>query len=79
MDLIDLILFPLYVLLFYIFFWWRRKYIADPLLKKYHKQGFWIKVVGTIAFTIFHTKISQGDSTDLYFAEGDQYRGDDQG
>lgn len=70
MDLIDLILFPLYVLLFYIFFWWRRKYIKDPILKKYHKQGFWIKVVGTIAFTIFHTKISQGDSTDLYFAEG---------
>ncbi|MEO6719164.1 MAG: hypothetical protein ABIN67_02320 [Ferruginibacter sp.] len=70
MELKDLILFPLYVLLFHIFFRWRRKRIEDPLLKKYHKQGFWIKVLGTLAFTIFYTKLSSGDSTDLYFAEG---------
>ena len=71
MGLTDLILFPLYVLAFHLFFSSRRKHIEDPVLKKYHKQGFWIKVVGTIAFTFFHTKISPGnDSTGLYFAEG---------
>ena len=70
MGLKDLILFPFYVLLFHLFFAWRRRRIEDPLLKKYHRQGFWIKVLGTIAFTIFYTKLSSGDSTDLYYAEG---------
>lgn len=71
MGLTDLILFPFYVLAFQLFFSWRRKRLKDPLLKKYHKQGFWIKVIGTIAFTFFHTRVSPGnDSTGLYFAEG---------
>ena len=71
MGFIDLILFPLYLLLFNLFFSWRRKYITDPVLKKYHKQGFWIKVTGTLAFTIFHTVFSPGnDSTGLYYTEG---------
>ena len=71
MGLADLILFPLYVIIFHLFFSWRRKRIEDPILKKYHKQGFWIKVAGTAAFTFFHTKISPGnDSTGLYYAEG---------
>lgn len=71
MEATDLILFPLYVLMFFLFFSWRRKKIEDPLLKKYHKQGFWIKVFGTLAFTVFHTIVSPGnDSTGLYYAEG---------
>lgn len=71
MGLIDLILFPLYILIFHLFFSWRRKYIKDPILKKYHKQGFWIKVFGAFAFTIFHGLISPyNDSTGLYYAEG---------
>lgn len=71
MGLIDFILFPLYVLLFHLFFSARRKRITDPVLKKYHKRGFWIKVAGTIAFTVFHTLVSPGnDSTGLYFNEG---------
>ena len=71
MGLIDFILFPLYVLLFHLIFSWRRKRIDDPLLKKYHRQGFWIKVVGTIAITIFYTLISPGnDSINLYYNEG---------
>ena len=71
MGLIDFILFPLYVLLFHLFFSWRRKRIDDPLLKKYHKQGFWIKVLGAIAITIFYTRISPGnDSVNLYYNEG---------
>ncbi len=71
MGLTDLILFPFYVLAFSLFFSWRRKRLEDPLLKKYHRQGFWIKVLGTVAFTFFHTKVSPGnDSTGLYYAEG---------
>ena len=71
MGFIDLILFPLYVLLFHLFFSWRRRRIDDPVLKKYHKQGFWIKVLGALAFTFFHTVVSPGnDSTGLYYVEG---------
>ena len=71
MALTDFILFPVYVLLFHLFFKSRRKKIEDPLLKKYHQQGFWIKVIGAIAFTIFHGIISPGnDSVDLYYTEG---------
>jgi len=71
MGLIDFILFPLYVFLFHLIFSWRRKRIKDPLLKKYHKQGFWIKVFGALCFTIFHGIISPGnDSISLYYNEG---------
>ena len=71
MGLIDLILFPLYVLIFYVIFFWRRKRMTDPVLKKYHKQGFWIKILGTIAFTVFHTLVSPGnDSHGLFYDEG---------
>ncbi len=71
MELIDVILFPLYVLLFHLIFSWQRKRIKDPLLKKYHKQGFWIKVFGALCFSIFHGIISPGnDSISLYYDEG---------
>jgi hypothetical protein len=71
MGLIDFILFPLYVLLFHLFFSWRRKRIEDPILKKYQRQGFWIKVLGTLAITIFYAAISPGnDSTGLFYKEG---------
>jgi len=42
----------------------------DPILRKYHKQGFWIKVIATIAFTFFHVFITRGDTTALYYTEG---------
>lgn len=71
MHIIDFILFPFYVLLFFIIFARRRKRITDPILKKYQLRGFWIKVFGTFAFTIFHTIVSPGnDSTGLYYDEG---------
>ena len=70
MALTDLILFPIYVLFFYLIFSARRKKIEDPILKKYHSQGFWIKVIGTIAFTFFHVFITRGDTTALYYQEG---------
>lgn len=70
MALSDLILFPIYVFFFYLIFSARRKKITDPILKKYHRQGFWIKVIGTIAFTFFHLFITRGDTTALYYTEG---------
>ena len=70
MGLQDLILFPLYVLFFHLFFASRRKKLADPQLRKYHAQGFWIKVLSTLAFTVFNVYISPGDSLGLFYAEG---------
>lgn len=70
MSIFDLILFPFYLLVFYLFFASRRNRYDDELLKKYHKQGFWIKVIGTIAFTIFNVYLSPGDSFGLYHNEG---------
>ena len=70
MGYTDFIVFPFYLLLFAFIFSRLRENYTDPLLKKYHKQGFWIKVAGCIAFTIFNAYISPGDSTGLYHQEG---------
>lgn len=70
MSILDFILFPFYVLLFHLYFSSRRKKYSDPLLRKYHKQGFWIKILGTVAFTIFNVYLSRGDSFGLYHNEG---------
>jgi hypothetical protein len=70
MGVLDFILFPLYVYVFYKIFSWRRKRIKDPLLQKYYTQGFWIKVFSAFAFAIFSCYISFGDSLSLYYPEG---------
>src|SRR4051812_32427215 len=70
MSFTDFILFPLYVFIFHLIFSTRRKRINDPILKRYHKQGFWIKVFSSVAFTIFFVYLTSGDSTSLYFPEG---------
>lgn len=70
MNFLDFILFPFYVVLFYFIFSARRKNYTDPVLKHYHKQGFWIKIVAVMAFTFFNTMISVGDSFLLFFTEG---------
>ena len=69
MGLIDLILFPLYVLFFSLVFAARRRRIEDPVLKKYHLYGFWIKVLSAIAFIIYSV-LFKGDSMSLYYPEG---------
>jgi hypothetical protein len=71
MGLLDLILFPLYVFIFYLIFAARRKRLESPILKKYHANGFWIKVAAALAYTIFSYYISTGDSTSLYYKEGE--------
>ncbi|MBX2933357.1 MAG: hypothetical protein KF825_03870 [Ferruginibacter sp.] len=70
MGFLDFILFPVYVALFYFIFKSRRKKYDDPVLQFYHKQGFWIKVLAVIPFTLFNTVISLGDSFVLYYTEG---------
>jgi hypothetical protein len=74
MDVFDFILFPLYVGLVYLFFRYRKKKLEDPLVQKYFVQGYWIKVAGCIAFTIFNTYVSQGDSIGVYQPEGAHIR-----
>lgn len=66
----DYLFFPFYLIFFSFIFSKVRKKYSDPVLQKYHKQGFWIKVAGCIAFTIFNAYISPGDSTGLYHLEG---------
>ena len=66
----DLILFPVYLLILSLFFRAIRNAYDDPLLKKYHRQGFWIKVIGCVLFFIYSVYLSPGDSIGLYQKEG---------
>jgi hypothetical protein len=70
MGFTDFILFPLYVFIFHLIFAAQRKNIKDPLLKKYQKHGFWIRVFSSAAFTVFFVYLTPGDSTSLYYPEG---------
>ena len=70
MGIFDLLLYPIYLALFYIFFAARRKKLKDPVLQIYHKQGFWIKALMTVPFAFFCWKISPGDSYMMYHVEG---------
>ncbi len=66
----DLILFPVFVFLSSLFFRKMRNKYDDPILRKYHRQGFWIKMLGCFAFSIFSVYLSPGDSIGLYQKEG---------
>jgi hypothetical protein len=70
MGFTDVILFPLYVFIFHLIFSARRKRMNDPILRKYHKHGFWLRVFSSVAFTIFFVYLTGGDSTSLYYPEG---------
>lgn len=70
MDVLDFIFFFIYVFLFYVIFAWRRKKLDDPLLRKYHKQGFWLKCLATFTYCIFVVYVSPGDTNGLYYPEG---------
>lgn len=66
----DLILFPIFIFLSSFFFRRLRNKYDDPILRKYHRQGFWIKMLGCLAFSIFSVYLSPGDSIGLYQKEG---------
>ena len=69
MNFGDLIIFPLYLFLFYLFFKSVRREYTDPLLKKYHRNAFWVKVTGCILFVLYNVYIPV-DSLGLYHQEG---------
>ncbi len=66
----DLIITPVYILLLYLFFYVIRTTYKDPILKRYHKQAFWVKIIGCIAFFLYSAYLSPGDSIGLYQYEG---------
>ncbi|MEO7307118.1 MAG: hypothetical protein ABIR78_14965 [Ferruginibacter sp.] len=70
MGFIEFILYPVYIALFYFLFSARRKNYNDPILEYYHKQGFWIKALAVLPFTLFNTILSPGDSFGLFYTEG---------
>lgn len=67
---IDIFLVPVYILMLYLFFRAKRRKYTDPLLQKYHKQGFWIKILASLLFVLYYSYLTQGDSTSLYQYEG---------
>ena len=70
MDYVDLLLTPIYIFILYLFFRRIRKKYKDPLLQKYHRQGFWIKIFACILFILYYSYLTEGDSTVLYQLEG---------
>ncbi len=69
MTVLDFVLFPVYVYFFFLFFKLKKE-SRDPVLGKYLKWGFVVKIIGVFAFTIFNFYISRGDSYGVYYAEG---------
>ena len=70
MNILDFIFFFIYVFIFFVIFFFRRKRYNNPVLKKYHRQAFWIKVWSCFAFCIFVVYLSPGDTNGLYYPEG---------
>lgn len=70
MTTLDFLLTPIYIFILYLFFRAKRRKYTDPLLQKYHKRGFWIKIVASILFILYYSYLTQGDSTSLYQYEG---------
>ncbi len=70
MDFGDLILTPIYILVLYLIFRAQRKKYDDPILQKYHRQAFWLKIIASIFFIIFYGLVTGGDSYSLYHTEG---------
>jgi hypothetical protein len=69
-HLADIILFPLYTALFALVFYFRRRRLKDPILRRYHRNAFWLKVFSAFAFIIFSLFLAKLDSTHLYYPEG---------
>ncbi|MEJ7626514.1 MAG: hypothetical protein WKF35_06615 [Ferruginibacter sp.] len=70
MDILDFLVFFVYIIIFYFLFKLRRNKYADPVLRKYHRDGFWIKIFSSFAYCMFTLYVSRGDTNALYFPEG---------
>lgn len=73
MTFLELILSPFYILLFFLYFKRTRSSLDNEILKKYHRQGFWIKITAVFLFVLYYTYLTTGDSRDLYFTEGKNF------
>ncbi len=70
MNYVDFLLAPIYIFFLYLFFRHKRKKYTDPLLQKYHRQGFWIKIFASVLFILYYSYLTTGDTTVLYQCEG---------
>src|ERR1017187_706449 len=66
----DLILFPLFLIILSLFFRVIRRSYKDPLLRKYHRIGFWVKISGCIVFCLYSVYLYPAVSIGLYQEEG---------
>lgn len=65
----DIVLFPVYIALFYYLLKKIKGKATDPVLQLYLTRGFWVRVIGCLAFTVFNTYLSPGDSISVFFPE----------
>lgn len=70
MDFLDFIVFFIWVFIFFIYFSVKRRKFENEELKKYHRIAFNLRVISSLAYSLFILYISPGDSTTLYFPEG---------
>lgn len=70
MGIIEILLTPIYILLFYLIFKIRSKRLPEAYLKKYYIRGFWVKMLGCILFVIYYTYLTGGDTRSVYYQEG---------
>ncbi|MCO5286247.1 MAG: hypothetical protein M9898_07540 [Chitinophagaceae bacterium] len=70
MTFLEIILTPVYIFLMYLFFKRRREKLGSTVLKHYHKQAFWFKIIASLLFMVYYTYMTGGDTRTLYFLEG---------
>ncbi len=70
MYVADFFLVPVYIIILYLFFKAKRKKYDNPLLRKYHLYGFWIKIFASLLFILYYSYLTIGDTTVLYQCEG---------
>jgi len=70
MDIFDYLVFIFYVVIFYLIFVYRQKKYNIPEIRKYYKYGFWVKVAGAFAYSLFVLNSVPGDTSFLYYPFG---------
>ncbi len=74
MNLLDFIIFFIWVFIFYILIAIRRRRYQDPFFRKHIIRAFWVKVLATLCYSFFVLYLSPGDTTLLYFPEAANIR-----
>lgn len=72
MELIDLFLFPFYILLpLFLVFYYSVHYIKDSIERKFFYQGFLLKIFGAISAILIYVYYYKGGDTTSYFSNGE--------